>query len=276
MNWSRRRTLVAGLSLIVVTNVVVLAGAAFNRGGEPDAQLRLTEREMRIPYSWGFRSENSGLALRLNWRLAQPDTDMHDYGQGGWGGPTTWLDQAKLAELGFDLSAPADRLVAERHYDRQAEREVFIVLEHDGPAYQAALKRAEARNHGPNAGQGTWNQLQGELNTYSRLFAIDAGLGRETLRAKYPDRSRYAIAPGKVRIGLWHARPGERVIGYISDLSVAEINVPLELRDTVGTTPFEGVSARDPGETRLGYEATVAFGRRLEPWLVSAARRKRP
>ena len=42
--WSRARVLLVAVALIVVTNAVVLAGVAYNRSGEPEAVIRLTER----------------------------------------------------------------------------------------------------------------------------------------------------------------------------------------------------------------------------------------
>jgi hypothetical protein len=276
MTWTPRHTLAAGFALILVTNAVVLGGAAYNRSGEPEAQLRLTEREFHRPYSWALRGENSGLALGLRWRVPRRSDapQEYDYGHGGWGGRPAWLDQAKLASLGFDLSVAEEHPAAERHYDRQLDREVLLVLEFDGPAYQAALKQAELRSAEPSSARRRRDPLADEKEINSRLFAVDAGLDRASLRAKYPDRSRYAIAPGKVRIGLWQPRDSVyRITGYISDLSVAEMNVPIELHDTLGTTrPMYGTEdAHFPA-----YEATVAFGRRLEPWFVTASPRPKP
>jgi hypothetical protein len=257
--WSRGRTLVAGLLLIAGTNAVVLGGVGYNRGGEPEAALPLTERELQISDPWGWRSENSGLDLRLQWRLPPTRADVSDYGQGGYGGGASWLDGAKLAKLGFDMSVPLDERGAERHYAKQLAREVLIVLELDGPAHQAAIERARERASREKATKADAELLAAEIERHSRLFAVDAGIDRDALRAKYPDRARYAIAPGKVRLGYWGPRGERTPRGYVSELSVPAINVPLEMRGVV---------------TRGGpYTATVAFGRRLEPWLAAAGTR---
>ena len=50
MRWSRTHTLVAGLGLIALTNAVALLGVAWNRSGEPDATLQLSQRELQPPY----------------------------------------------------------------------------------------------------------------------------------------------------------------------------------------------------------------------------------
>jgi hypothetical protein len=279
MNWTPRHTLVAGLALILGTNAVVLAGVAYNRGGEPEARLRLTERELAAPHSWGFERENSGLAMRLQWRVAAPraaSDDSVDYGYGGYGGEAGWLDPAKLTELGFDLSR-IDRH-NEEYYTDTLPRDVLLVLELDGPAYRAALERAErhvARQEARlaaspkdtqirNSAEGARKLLEQARARHSRLFVADAGLDRATLRGKYPDRARYAIVGGQVRIYRWRDnwKGADLLRGHVSDVNVDEIDVPLELRPVI---------ARG-----AGFEAIVSYGRRLEPWFEAATSRPKP
>lgn len=71
ITWSRKTTWIAGLMIIVLTNVIALGGVAYNRAGEPDGTLVLTERELRLPYSSGLARENSGLSLTIEWRTLQ-------------------------------------------------------------------------------------------------------------------------------------------------------------------------------------------------------------
>jgi hypothetical protein len=255
LRWSRRHTLVAGLALILVTNAVVLAGAAYNRSGEPAAVLQLTERELRAPDSSGFESENSGFALGLAWRVTGRTED--DHGFGGYGGRAAWLDRSKLGELGFDVSLSVGHSHAKRHYGRQLPREVLLVMEMNGPAYQSALQRAEERTARPGATGYDGARLTSERERFSRLFIVDAGLDHDSLRARYPDKSRYAIVRGKVRVDPWYARNTSGLQGSVGALGVSALNVPIELRDVLGR-----------GAT--GYTANVAFGRRLEPWFTTA------
>ena len=115
------RPLWLGVGLILASNAVALAGVWYNRSGEPQAQLQLSEREIQLPYdSWLRGEENSGLRLQLAWRQADAD----------W----SWLDEAKLRELGF---APND-------LGRSAERPLWLVLELDGPSYRKQVERAKA------------------------------------------------------------------------------------------------------------------------------------
>lgn len=277
MNWTPRHTLIAGLALILGTNAVVLGGAAYNRSGEPEAQLRLSHRELSAPGSWGFWKENSGLGMRLIWRTLPWNHGATDFVFYGYGGETAWLDAAKLAELGFDVA----RLERSNREDRveTLPRDALLVLELEGPAYRATVQAAERNlaeqevrlaaspNDAPikNSVEGARKNLERTRNFYSRLFVVDAGLDREKLRAKYPDRTRYAVVQGQVRVYRWYderavKRPPIR--GQVSAVNVEEINVPIRLHGII--------------DRELGFEAMVAFGKRLEPWFVAAEPRPKP
>jgi hypothetical protein len=268
MNWTPRHTAAAGLGLILLTNAVVLAGVAYNRSGEPEARLRLTERELSEPYSWGFGKENSGLAMGLRWRVLPASSDGQlDYGHGGYAAEAGWLDRSKLTDLGFDLSRPV--VADDPHYDKVLPRDVLLVLEIDGDAYREALRRAEHPVDKPRSPQWAGTKyaaeaLERERRQNSRLFVVDAGLDQAVLRAKYPDRARHAIVQGQVRLGLAYPSHGDarRLVGRVNDVSVGEVDVPIELRQTIA-----------PG---AGFEAVVNFGRRLEPWFASASPRAKP
>ena len=92
----------------------------------------------------------------------------------------------------------------------------------------------------------------------SRLFVIDAGIDLLKLRATYPDRTRYAIVHGLIRPSTMREKHETRIGGYISELGVEHINVPLNYRQIF--------------DTAAPYEVTVAFGKRLEPWITGASK----
>jgi hypothetical protein len=287
MNWSRTHTLIAGLGLLALTNAVALLGVAYNRSGEPEATLRLTQRDLRTPYQWRGNRENSGLALSLIWRVLNEqstETQPYSWRYGGTGGTPPWLDKAKMETLGFDTSAAAaysDR--SRTRYEKQLPRDVLLVLELDGPTYQRSLElatqyvaREEAKLASSpgdqNLGKRVKNAheaLESETSRNSRLFVVDAGLDAAALRAKYPDAGRYAIVRGQVRLESLD-RNSEKVRGYVSGLSVGSINVPFALRDVFGSA--EQVNDIDQ-RNRAPFEATVAFGKRLEPWITEAAKK---
>jgi hypothetical protein len=267
--WTRKQTLLAGLALILASNAVVLAGVAYNRAPEPDAALALTQRELAMTRDPEAERENSGVTLKLQWRVLRSaaSLDYYDYNY-PYAADAGWLDRTKLEQLGFDLSQPApDPLLVEDRYEKQLPRSVLLVLELDGAAYASALKRAETKATDAQrelAGNPASTQLKSSAKTAeeilarertanSRLFVVDADLDAAVLRAKYPDRKRYAIVPGKVGLESY---AGQRRAGYLHGPSIAEINVPLQFHD----------AARAPA-----FEASVVFGRRLEPWLAAAA-----
>ncbi len=244
----RSHTLAAGLALILLANAAVLGGVAYNRSGEPEALVRLSQRELPMPGEWGFEGENSGVSLALAWRVHPgPGSEAYDFGH-SYGGEAAWLDRAKLESLGFDVPEPA------RRDRRQLPRDALLVLEVDGPAYQAALQRAEERAR-RKPEEWTLRQLKHERETSSRLFVVDAGTDLAALRARYPNRSQYAIVRGKVRI--YRASRGKAPAGFVAGVSITSVHVPVEMH---GALRREGA-----------YEATVAFGRRLEPWLTSVS-----
>lgn len=278
---SRRAGLWFGLVLLLGTNAIVLALVAANRGGEPEAVLSLSERELERPWSWrGRGGENSGLALALRWRVTPPpprdasDRMIEDAGT-AWmfGGPAGWLDAAKMSELGF---APSPSGFS----GRPRARQVFVVLELDGPAKAAASQRADAHLaaqvalRDSNPGQREFAERakraeewrDAEWRSASRLFAIDAGLDAVALRARHPDRARHAIVAGTVRPS-W-PNPGGKapIYGFIEQIGAATLNVPLALRAAIPAAALEHHRpAGTPDEP--GFVAEVAFGQRLEPWI---------
>jgi len=282
LTWSSGRTLAAGIALIALTNTIALGGVAYNRSGEPESVLKLTQREVLAPHGYGLDREGGGLQLHVSWRVLGPEWD--DAYFWNFQGTPEWLDEAKLASLGFDVSPPPVERRASWRYDRQLPREALVVLELDGPAYQKALERArqrEAKEAAKGAetgktGPGTPAQeaavfLKNEETANSRLFAVDAGPDAQALRAKYSDRTRYAIVQGKVRPYHQSGRGKEaRWTGYIEVIENARVNVPLEFRKAVESAP-RSIPMAGPTNGGPGFEVTVAFGKRFEPWITAAS-----
>jgi len=281
---SRLRYLLAGAALILATNAVVLGGVAYNRSGTPESTLTLTQRELRLPYHlYGGKSENSGLDLNLLWRVAverstnTPYVSLQDYPRTG--GAPAWLDKAKMAGLGFDVAELEKQKQDPRDFRLWQQKEVLLVLEFDGAAYQHVLEIARqlvtkdeallAAGADKDKAQlerrlkYARDRLANEENKNSRLFVVDAGVNLQALRAKYPDRAKYAIVHGLVRPRLMSQGKEVGVGGFVSSLSVDDINVPLQFRQVFTSTA---------GSKQ--FDATVSFGKRLEPWLAAVASTK--
>ena len=261
---------IAALLVIVLTNAVALGGAWWNRSGEAESRLTLSQRELRQPYR-GADRENSGLVLTLNWRVAVRG-DRGDNRGIHWeysgGGSPDWLDKAKMERLGFDVSNSAGTF---HRNDRTLSRDVLLVLEMDGEAYRRSLEGARrhlAEEEAVLAAMPDGNEKKGRLKNAadrlareerenSRLFVVDAGRDLTELRGRYSDRARYAIVRGQVRPSWSGERGDGPVRGYVSGIDIAGINVPYALRPLLS-------ESQDPWK----FTAGVAFGRRLEPWIA--------
>jgi hypothetical protein len=273
---SSRALFVMGFAVLIASNIIVLAGVALNRAGEPEAVTVLTERELCMPYR--FHKENSGLALRLVWRTeAKVNEAIHYIRTGSF---PAWFDEKKLEELGFEVEAEAGPEPYPVRYREQLQKEVFIVLENDGNTFERALGSAEAALEKARKALKTNPQdkkLKGQLDnamgrlklertTESRLFAVDAGIDARTLRERYGDRPRFIIAKGIVKPGYAYGKKKGFPSGHISKLSMERVNVPLELRKEFDAIP----AARKPktgSSGGLSYRVEVAYGSRFEPWI---------
>lgn len=278
---SHKQALWTGLGILLLVNALALGGAAWNRSGI-DSQLKLSERELRAPYVWQGDSEDSGKALMINWR-AQPASRSEELAYlspyTSYGADPGWLDAAKLASLGFNVTPPPSD-AQDRDWRRRAQR-VTLVLEFDGRAYakSLALSAADAEQSKAKAvlapkdealasrAKESADALHENKTRASRLFAVDAGLDPAKLRMKYADRRRYLLVPALVQMywlrnadRSWHVAGSiERLLGPQIHLSRGEARA---LAAALG--PGNG-----PGDLKP-IEVEVAFGRRLEPWIVSA------
>jgi len=273
---SPRGLFALGFVILVATNIVVLSGVASNRAGAPEALITLTERELQLPYR--VYEENSGLALRIKWRVLTKKEDGSKFV--GWRSPA-WLNAEKLKELGFTTDTSASSEDIKDHHKLSIPKEVFIVLENNGDAYREAVKVAEEaleREEGlfklkrsdkklRDSFKRAEKQLERERLAESRLFAIDAGLDARQLREKYGDRTRFIISKGLVTSRYGYDNRKE-VFGDIMQLSISSISVPLKYRKM-----FESILGRDKStQDKFGpprYEVELAYGSRLEPWIVS-------
>lgn len=260
-----RLTAVA-LLLIVTANGILLWDVARNRSAVPEAELRLSEREFFVPQLW--RGENSGRFLQLRYQYIRSIGD-----DGAWL-VNPWLDREKLRDLGFYLPEKLVDAENPRRVPRFPQKKVFLVLELAGPAYSHALAQARAEVeawHVASAKEGLQDpkehlhQIQ-EKN--SRLFVVDAGLDVEALRRHYPKRQQYAIVPGRVHI-WWNAPQQQEEPEFYSRLVLEHerIFVPLDFAPQLALLE-EDVVSEERGRVKRGSVVQLAFGTRLQPWIV--------
>ncbi len=258
---TNRGVLVAAGTL-VAANLLILGGVMRNRAGNPDAVVRLSEREL---VSWGDQSLGAEpfLNLRVQWTMAtRPD-----------GGP--WFDRAKLESLGNTALPAADDTAAHRQW-RRGSRPGYAVLELAGPAWERWLTTKQARSDSamafdtvtnPGHVHGGASRAVGERAT--RLMAVDFGLDPAALRQQYPERSQYLILPATYQMGITPARRDSlgnltaraQVEGDIGQLLPGTVHVPRPLRDSLLGL---GAAMRD-STTR--FELTLKVGKQWEVWV---------
>ncbi|SFI24185.1 protein of unknown function [Collimonas sp. OK307] len=276
MSWTRRYSMITGVALILLANLIALLGVMFNRSGLADSTLQLSQRELQIPYRRTQNNDNNGISLGLQWRLLGSVNQYQQYR----GNDPGWLDKAKLASLGFNVSMPIDTERGRTAYQKQLSKPVFLVMEFDGPAYQQSIELAKQEDADDSKKKAEDDKkknqptaLSQELNLNSRLFIVDASSDREMLRAKYPDTHHYSIVRGQIQPKVNYNKEKQPLMtGYIKDVSAQSINVPFEFRDVFEPTLRKSQKYGYAGNDKLpSIEATVAFGRRLEPWIVAAS-----
>jgi hypothetical protein len=243
--------------------------------------LELTERELTLPEYIARDDTGLFLAITLNWGMNRDES--------------SWFDRAKMKEIGFDVHLdPADPKAAEL-YQFAAARSAFVVLEYEGEAWRKTLAdidgrlaelQADAASGGTRQERAAEEEkkLKASRVAASHLFAVDASLDRAALRQRYPDRSRFAVVEGAIVPRFIKPETGPAHFGApFVTLMVGQVHVPPALRPLLAPyTPKilprearlaeEGHGGADHGmRGRTGpprYHAVVAFGRRLEPWLV--------
>lgn len=278
---SRALTLALGAAIIVVANAIALGGVAWSRSGEAGSRLTLSQRELARPGEWRGGREDSSLALSLKWRLPRPGAEPYERSYGSLGGSPAWLDERRMAELGFDVERAKAEGPRSQKYLRKSEREVLVVLELAGPAWQQVLEQARrhlaeqqallAANPGSEqavrAEQQAQQRLDREERDNSRLFAIDVGTDLAALRVRYPDRGRHLILAGRLRLQRATVANAPVVSGYLDTLTGHRINVPHALRGLFEAAPVRIGEAGSTAKGTAPFTAVVAVGRRFEPWI---------
>jgi hypothetical protein len=226
----RRKGPWLAVALVAAANLGAWGAAAWNRSGEPDAVLVLTERELRLP---ARQAENTALTLTL---VIEPARDRRD----AEGREAGWFDRAKLESIGFDCRRP---LTAENaaHYRTRPPRATYAALEFD----------AAAPPDSP------------------RLRPVDVDNDAAALRRRHPDRRRVAIVEATAALRYVSERgQAPFLAGRVTSVLPGEINVPGAWRTLLTPLqPDKPEAAWPPPSREPRFRATIAWGSRLEPWI---------
>jgi len=274
----RRPLTIAAAALLLAVNGWVLLGVGWNRLGDPDATLTLSERELAVRRSTG--REDSGVEVELQVNPWQPGRSCERRWESA-----AWLPPQRLAELGFDLTLPTDLGEARRQARRQPARRGWAVVQLGGSRWDQwaeALQAAVVELDRKIAVEPTlpWlkekrRQLEHELRAGPRLFMLDAGADAAALRAAYPDRAAVLILAAEIHLDLSVdegatacAPPRCRPAGRVS-LLTGNLQVPRHLQALLPPEPPPWQVARDDDLHRPHFTAVVRSGARREVWLES-------
>jgi hypothetical protein len=241
MSW---RSFIIALILPLWVTGATLASVSRNRSGGREA-IVLAEREV---YVAPRTDDNTTAKLFLSW---QPPSMRRD----------TWFNAEKLAQLGFDTRIEGSEL----RNGRQLPREVFVVLELDGPAWRAFLEERLAAVSPPRAERTIVDEL---ADKGSRLVVVDADRDAAVLETRYPDARRYLITAGTARAQVV-SMPNESpyVVGTIDRIIPQQIHVPREWAAQLPTYD------RREGRGNALFEVDVRYGLNYEPWITAIRRR---
>ena len=277
----KRFPLFAGLVLIIVTNVIALAGVAYNRSGEPDSVIVLTERELAMPYRYVSKTDNSGLQLHLRWRTDYKRPMIGHFGNNSQKG-LHWLTPEKLAKIGFDTSQSLNSETAKQYYKKMLPRQAYLVLEYNGESHKAAITHQQNKlveeqallTNTPDSREFEKRVKAAQVNfdsekyKSSRLFVIDADKNKEALRQRYADDSKYIILRGQIglRVNYSEGHKQNSLYGYIKRINTVNLNV-----DHVYHKPLERLTSQSVNRYQAHkprYAVRIAIGKRAEPWVM--------
>jgi hypothetical protein len=241
MNW---RSFVVALLVPVWVTGATLASVSRNRSGGREA-IVLSEREVFVSPRTG---DDTTARLSLSWH---PPSMRRD----------TWFNAQKLRQLGFAAGVAANAAGAESYYRRLLPRDVFVVLELDGPSWRAFLQE-RARDVALRPGERTIADELAEKG--SRLVVVDAGRDAAMLESRYPDARRHLITAGTARARVVSV-PDEPpyIAGTVDRVMPQQIHVPSEWAAQLPN--------REPGQRPVipRFEVEIRYGRNYEPWVTA-------
>ncbi|MCY7295116.1 DUF4824 family protein [Alteromonas sp. a30] len=258
-----KKYLLLGLCILLGSNALVLSGVAYNRM-EEKSQLTLTERELFLPYNQGAIKENSGILLRLKWRLPTPENAPYS----PYSPKEIKTDEEELITLGFSIPG--------EHKSEWAQtRELYWALEFDGDIHKKEVKKAEDAyrtatleyQENPSKRNKQYQKrsqtaFEKEKVNNSRLFFIQASKSYDALASKYAGLPNILIVKGLSK--PYFNSSDKRYYLGLKRLSVNEILLPMpysEALDNIELIPKKEI--RPPR-----YTVVVKWGQRLEPWIV--------
>lgn len=276
-NMTAKKLLWLAIGLVLLVNAFILSKVYWNRS-EVIARLQLSERELQLPFNYGFTKEDSSARVSLHWTTPSSEPIDIDMNQWRWQyNRRLQLSSAHFSSFQFPDCAQETRL--------RQKRSAWVLLELNGQSYVDYVTQAEqyhALIMGLTPATNTeWSEkelsekrkqaddfLAAAKADNSRLFVIDAAAERElleTVRREYQaiPNSQVLIVPAELRAGYYRCDSKEqRTTEIIIDsLAVESLHIP---RNLAQGFPQDGDAKR-----KATFTAEIFYGRLFEPWINS-------
>lgn len=274
-NMTAKKLLWLAVGLVLLVNAFILGKVYVNRS-EVIARLQLSERELQLPYNYGFTKEDSSARISLHWTT--PSTEPIDIDMNQW----RWqynrrlqLNDVHFSSFQFPDCSQQTRLLQ--------KRSAWVLLEFNGQSYAEYVVQAEQYHTlimGLTPATNTeWSDkelsekrkkaddfLVAAKTANSRLFVIDAAAERELLASAQRERqtttnSQLLIVPAELRAGYYRCDSNEKRTTeiIIDSLTVESLHIPKSFA--------QGFPQADAAKQKSKFIAEISYGRLFEPWI---------
>lgn len=276
-NMATNKLLWLAVGLVLLVNALIL-GKVYENRSEVIARLQLSERELQLPYNYGFTKEDSSASVSLHWTT--PNTEPIDFNMNQW----RWqynrrlqLSDANFSSFQFPDCAQETRLLQ--------KRSAWVLLEFNGQSYAEYVAQVE-QHHAlimglTPASNTEWSEkelsekrkeaddfLTAAKAANSRLFVIDAAAERELLETAQREHqttanSQLLIVPAELRAGYYRCdSKEERTTEIIIDnLAVESLHIAKNLA--------QDFPQDSDAKLKTKFTAEISYGRLFEPWVSS-------
>lgn len=283
---TQRRNILIGLTIacVLLVNGAILGKVLFNRS-HILSQLQLSERELQLPYNYGFRKEDSSRRVSLSWTTLNSEPVSLNSNTWGWSySKQLVLNEAHFASFQFPT--------CEQKNPQRHKKAAWVLVEFNGKSYRDYVARAEqyyalvqAQQEPPldsvlalkelqEQRQDATNLLESAKNTDSRLFVIDAAADKALLEVALQarpqtDDTRLLILPADIQASYLRCSTSdtEPTRITINNLGVESLYVAKDIAEDFPRG--EDPAAAGKLNARIHFTAEISYGRLYEPWISS-------
>jgi hypothetical protein len=165
------------------------------------------------------------------------------------------------------------------YYRTRPPRAAYAALEYEGALWLKQLAQAPRSPQLPSsftvpesaAQNGVVRLAPRDPFLDSHLVPIDVDNDPGALRARHPDTRAVAVVEATVALQyVGNAGQAPFLMGRVTSVLPSDINVPREWRGVLeGLQTDTGPGAWPPPQREPRFRATIAWGKRLEPWITN-------